>query len=223
MKNRFHAFTLVELLVVIAIVAVLAAMIFPVFEKVNAQGRTTKCSNYMRQLGTAALLYAGEHDMNLPVTVHQRRQGGKSWSITLQEYAGGKITFRCPCDENAKRAYTYVINDFLTPNPAGAPDLDLSSLIRIERPRETLLFGEASQKYANADHFHFTEYQGQRIPPEIFAEQVAVERHGGSANYLFADAHMETLSWEQAQVLLRSPGGRFVDPTAVDDHIDKHQ
>ena len=214
MKNRNQAFTLIELLVVIAIIAVLAGLLFPVIGRVSEQGRSTKCSNFMRQLGTAALLYAGEHNMSLPVTTHQRRQGGKSWSITLQEYAGGKITFRCPCDENATRAYTYLINDFLTPNPAGAPESDYSNLVRIEHPRETFLFAEASQNYTNSDHFHFSDYSGQEIPPEMFSEQVAVKRHDGNANYVFADAHVETLNWDRAQVRLKTSGDRFVDPTS---------
>ena len=221
MRNRFltfRGFTLIELLVVIAIIAVLAGLLVPVAGRVQARGRTTKCAHFMRQLGTAALLYAGENDMTLPVTAHQRKQGGKSWTLTLQEYAGGKVVFRCPADEDATRAYTYVINDFLTPNPAGAPLLDFSKLSRLERPAQTLLFLEASQNYTNADHFHFSDYSGQEIPPEAFASQVGVRRHGGSANYLFADAHMETLSWEQAQLRLRAPGSRFVDPSVQTDN-----
>ncbi len=207
------AFTLIELLVVTMIIAVLAALLVPVIGRIMAQARTTECANFMRQLGTAARLYANDHEMTLPVTVHQRRSGGKSWSLTLQEYASGKVTFRCPRDEDANRAYTYVLNDFLTPNPAGAEDLDFSKLSRLDRPAQTLLFAEAAQSYTNADHFHFADYRGQRMPARIFQDQVAVERHGGSANYVFADAHMETLSWEQVQDRLRTPGCRLVDPT----------
>ncbi len=208
------AFTLVELLVVIAIIAVLAALIMPMMSRVTQQARTRKCANFMRELGIAAIRYAGDHDMTLPVTSHQRRKGGKSWTLTLQEYAEGKVTFRCPCDEDTERAYSYVINDFLTPNPSGAPDIDFSRLLRLEKQSETLLFAEASPEYKNTDHFHFTTYRGMPIPPSELQGQVAVERHLGSANYLFADAHVETLSWKQAQVLLRQPGSRFIDPTA---------
>ncbi len=214
MKNRSYAFTLVELLVVIAIIAVLAGLLYPVLSLITAQGSSTKCASFLRDLGIAARLYASENDMTLPVTVHQRRRGGRSWSVTLQQYAGGKVAFRCPADENTTRGYTYAMNDFLTPNPAGAPDLDFSRLSRLERPRETLLFGEAAKNYTNSDHFHFSEYHGQIMPPEVFAGQVAVKRHGGNANYLFADGHLETLSWKQVKTLLSTEGNRFVDPTA---------
>jgi prepilin-type N-terminal cleavage/methylation domain-containing protein/prepilin-type processing-associated H-X9-DG protein len=209
-----RGFTLMELLVVLVIVAVLAALLVPVLGRVQAQARGTQCSNNMRQLAIAALGYANDHNMSLPVTTHQRSSGGKSWSVTLQEYAGGKIVFRCPADELKDRAYTYVINDFLTPNPAGAPNLDYSTLTKLEQPARTILFGEATQTYANTDHFHFSDYAGVSMPPEILAQQIAVERHLGSANYAFADAHLETLSWAQAQDRLRATGSIFVDPSA---------
>jgi prepilin-type processing-associated H-X9-DG protein len=80
----------------------------------------------------------------------------------------------------------------------------------------TLLFGEASLSYVNSDHFHFSDYAGTPIPPDTFKDQVGVERHSGSANYVFADGHMETLSWEAVQKLLRNVGSRFVDPTGED-------
>jgi prepilin-type N-terminal cleavage/methylation domain-containing protein/prepilin-type processing-associated H-X9-DG protein len=212
-RSRVNAFTLIELLVVLAIIVTLATLTISVVGRITAQSRTTKCANFMRQLGSAAILYAGDHEMTLPFTVHQRRQGEKSWTITLQEYANGKATFRCPDDEDKKRPYTYVINDFLTPNPAGAPELDFSRLARLERPAATFLFAEASPAYAKSDHFHFTGYQGTPLPPGVFKDQIAVERHAGSANYVFADGHMETLSWEHVRKLLATPGVRLVDPT----------
>jgi prepilin-type N-terminal cleavage/methylation domain-containing protein/prepilin-type processing-associated H-X9-DG protein len=209
-----RAFTLAELLVVLVIIAVLAALLLPALGRVQTQARATQCANNLRQLGLAALNYAGDHALTLPVTTHQRRAGGKSWSVTLQEYASGKVTFRCPADELPERTYTYVLNDFLTPNPAGAPDLDFSLLPRLGQPAQTLLFGEAAKDYANTDHFHFSDYAGHGVPAEIFADQIAVARHLGAANYVFADAHLETLTWTQAQERLARPGSLFVDPTA---------
>jgi prepilin-type N-terminal cleavage/methylation domain-containing protein/prepilin-type processing-associated H-X9-DG protein len=208
-----HAFTLIELLVVITIIAVLAGLAVAVMQRATMKGRTIKCFNNLRQLGIAALNYAGNNDMTLPATTHQRRSGIRSWSITLQEYAGGKLVFRCPEDEHKTRAYTYVMNDFLTPNPEGAPEIDFSKLTRLERQSETVLFAEASVDYNTSDHFHFSDYKGTTLPPEVFEAQVGVKRHAGAANYLFADGHVETLTWEQVRVRLAEAGSRFVDPT----------
>jgi len=212
--RRRAAFTLIELLVTIAIIAVLATLAVSAIGSVMAKSRSAKCANFMRQLGSAAMLYAADNENTLPATSHQRRQAIRPWTVTLQEYAGGKVNFRCPDDPDKKRVYTYLINDFLTPNPAGAPDLNFSRLPALERPASTFLFGEASPKYVNTDHFHFSEYRGSSMPPEKFQAQVAVEAHGDSANYVFADGHMETLTWERVQARLRLAGEKFVDPTA---------
>lgn len=126
----------------------------------------------------------------------------------------GRSFSAAPQDEQKTRAYSYVINDFLTPNPAGSPDLDFSVITKIERPSETFVFAEASQKYDEADHFHLSDYAGQIVPSKKFAEQVAVERHAASANYVFVDGHVEAVSWSQVKERLNTPGHRFADPTA---------
>ncbi len=61
-----RGFTLIELLVVIAIVAILAAILFPVFAKAREKARQTTCLNNQRQIATSILMYAQDHDELLP-------------------------------------------------------------------------------------------------------------------------------------------------------------
>lgn len=62
MANRYGGFTLIELLVVIAIITVLAAILFPVFARAQEKARVTGCLNNLKQLGTAATMYANDYD-----------------------------------------------------------------------------------------------------------------------------------------------------------------
>ncbi len=64
--KRRTGFTLIELLVVIAIIAILAAILFPVFARAREQARKTSCTSNMRQITTAMLMYAQDYDERFP-------------------------------------------------------------------------------------------------------------------------------------------------------------
>lgn len=66
MKTNRKAFTLIELLVVIAIIAILAAILFPVFARVRAKAQQTQCLSNLKQLAMAVRMYSSDYDSNLP-------------------------------------------------------------------------------------------------------------------------------------------------------------
>ena len=68
MKFRNQAFTLIELLVVIAIIAILAAILFPVFAQAREKARQTSCLSNAKQIGLASQMYAQDYDEILPET-----------------------------------------------------------------------------------------------------------------------------------------------------------
>src|SRR5215831_18373779 len=66
--NARRAFTLIELLVVIAIIAILAAILFPVFAQARASARAISCVSNTRQSATAVLMYSQDYDETIPRT-----------------------------------------------------------------------------------------------------------------------------------------------------------
>jgi prepilin-type N-terminal cleavage/methylation domain-containing protein len=68
MRNARRGFTLIELLVVIAIIAILAAILFPVFAKAREKARQTKCLSNQRQIALACMMYAQDNDETLPTS-----------------------------------------------------------------------------------------------------------------------------------------------------------
>ena len=99
MKDR-RGFTLIELLVVIAILAILAALLFPVFASARERGRQTYCANNLKQIGVAFTLYAGDWDDTYPLVGDSKSEEGFWISRNLAPYVHkrGKGVFICPSD-----------------------------------------------------------------------------------------------------------------------------
>ena len=95
-----NAFTLIELLVVIAIIAILAAILFPVFAQAREKARQTSCMSNMKQLGIAVLSYTQDYDETLPMMTHGSPWGPLLWSSSLVvgPYIKSAGVFVCPDD-----------------------------------------------------------------------------------------------------------------------------
>ena len=94
--NRKNAFTLIELLVVIAIIAILAAILFPVFAQAREKARSISCLSNMKQLGTSFMMYVQDYDETYPLGNQQ--DWNNSWPVAVQPYVKSLGVFRCPDD-----------------------------------------------------------------------------------------------------------------------------
>src|SRR5947208_3632888 len=111
-KNR-RAFTLIELLVVIAIIAILAAILFPVFAQAREKARQTSCLSNTKQLNLAALMYAQDYDemwapammaWQAPYPCCPPANGeyiGEPWWTLFYPYIKNKGLYLCPSNSQA--------------------------------------------------------------------------------------------------------------------------
>jgi len=99
---RTHGFTLIELLVVIAIIAILAAILFPVFARARENARRTSCLSNLKQLGLATMMYAQDYDETYPQ--YHCDQPGSTTRITWTQMVAPYTSTKSKSDSNAGRS-----------------------------------------------------------------------------------------------------------------------
>lgn len=112
-----RAFTLIELLVVIAIIAILAAILFPVFAQAREAARRTSCMSNMRQLGLGWLMYTQDYDSTYPLTAYLVNDSQVYWLEVIDPYikSGGVSN-----QVSQQKASVFICPNYLKP----APDQD---------------------------------------------------------------------------------------------------
>jgi type II secretory pathway pseudopilin PulG len=212
-----HGFSLVELLVAVSGVALLTGIALPAIQGGMGQARLAQDLANLRQIAQGILLYAGDHNGNLPST---SCQGEPSWIGSLRGYLGDqydrvRISALDPNGAARKSAggTSFLLNDEvdIAFDRAGnaKPGL-LSNLNRMTDPsRRLLLFPASPSKPAGEDHLHSGSMgKWHSLLAEINPDScgpVSRSRDAGSSAYLFADGHGEKL--EAKTLKTRVEGG----------------
>ena len=130
-NKKRPAFTLIELLVVIAIIAILAAILFPVFARARENARRSSCTSNLKQMGIGLIQYSQDYDEYYPVArfngdqVSQTTPYRYKWMDAIQPYIKSTQVFTCPSDTDVTigaTTYTtqYIPADQLTAKGIGA-------------------------------------------------------------------------------------------------------
>jgi len=200
-------FTLIELLVVIAIIAILAAILFPVFAKVRAQARKISCLSNAKQIGLGVMQYVQDNDETFPYSDWFNNRGctlgapgcGKFRSNGIFTYADGiypyvKSMAAYTCPNHPKDALGYGLNTFLTPvsNPSAIPGQGfnykyIATLAQVNEPANRIMIGELawSDAAGDAGPWYTTIYQDNY--------QSVSAAQNGSNNYVFCDGHAKSM------------------------------
>jgi prepilin-type N-terminal cleavage/methylation domain-containing protein/prepilin-type processing-associated H-X9-DG protein len=141
-KKNFHGFTLIELLVVIAIIAILAAILFPVFASAREKARQTTCVNNLKQYGTAMSMYLGDWDETLipgynGVIPLGSNQG---WINSMWTYNKTLELWHCP---SSNENVPYTMGGGACSYPAGTRIWGEGSAGDVKNPAAFILFAEA--------------------------------------------------------------------------------
>lgn len=207
MKRR--GFTLIELLVVIAIIAILAAILLPVFARARENARRANCQSNLKQIMMGVMQYMQDNSEMLMI---RNNGAGDWWHDTLQPYIKSSDAFTCPSAPSQRRVARnggspggYFINNcgYEWGDPARAgwgggiwhcdPPMCMSEF---PAPADTILFGDGVNGSCCAQVLGIGHSNLTAQPPYIRGnadQSDFVARHLETCNFVFLDGHVKGL------------------------------
>ncbi len=211
-------FTLIELLVVIAIIAILAAILFPVFARARENARRASCQSNLKQIGLGFIQYTQDYDETMPLGVGAYQIGGSTgpaaqWDLLIQPYIKSTQILTCPSDSasstmnlvgfgSVKRSYSEAWYLSYSPTNANANGPLGRQISAINSPSVTVMLCERINVEANAaanwgdysvlGHTDQSASSGNQNFNDMATGAVGEGRHLGTNNILFADGHVKS-------------------------------
>jgi prepilin-type N-terminal cleavage/methylation domain-containing protein/prepilin-type processing-associated H-X9-DG protein len=195
------AFTLIELLVVIAIIAILAAILFPVFAQARERARTTSCLSNCKQIGLGLRMYVDDYDGAYPFSWFSTPQYG--FDVALYPYTKNVKIFACPSNPQLPEKWagytgplygmvrSYAMNSAVSTDNQKPPILEPS----IAAPADTIMMLETTDW--NYKHTRPPDHETYITNRNDVCQHVPFTIHQGGSNYIFADTHARWARIEQ--------------------------
>lgn len=210
-------FTLIELLVVIAIIAILAAILFPVFARARENARRASCSSNLKQIGLGIMQYTQDYDEKMPTRFVDYDNsvsftaGDLGWSQTFQPYVKSLQIMQCPSDTSAPSTnpladgsatyggagyvdYTYSRAIAISSTIGTTAQFTAANLSQLEQPTLTIMVMErttsdaANTRPGNGGLYCTGTLDGQS-GREV--QNGTLKRHLDGSNFLFTDGHVK--------------------------------
>ena len=210
-----RGFTLIELLVVIAIIAILAALLFPVFTSARERARQTDCASNLHQIASALLMYAHDNDDNLPDAYYYSptSSGPVTWREHIYPlYIRSKDLFLCPSNpigwgsladywgEKAAKEMSlpWTIDPGFPISYALVEDRYFTNLSDVQSTSDTMLLTETRVPFYNV----LITYAPYGDPPD---QHGMIPQHLKVTNYAYYDGHVRALTPMQALTAMLAP------------------
>lgn len=211
---------MIELLVVIAIIAILAAILFPVFTSAKVKAYQSNCASNLKQIGISTAMYMSDSNGRFPLW-HRSGSSNAGWFDAVKEYSKCPIIARCPSDKDVYSGSTmdspdYWKNSYLdmwSTNSGCPPPCETG--VRFSKTTVFLMDGPPGGSSGNT-------WWG---PPRTWTTQGkdylrlcirAERRHGGAANVLFADWHVKLVKpTEFTSNRKNSPAGNWLNEASL--------
>jgi len=197
--RRISGFTLIELLVVIAIIAILAAILFPVFARAREKARQNSCLSNLKQISLGCHMYFQDNDEHLLNYRHELPGStGIKWQHMIEPYMKNSQIYLCPSGDRTYGSGSVATShygwnyQYLSFFPSSAV---AATLAEVTRPAETIMIGECGPGgwggvvYAPASASWKATYTDVYNRPSI---------HSGGSNYGFCDGHAKWLRDSEA-------------------------
>jgi prepilin-type N-terminal cleavage/methylation domain-containing protein/prepilin-type processing-associated H-X9-DG protein len=189
-------FTLIELLVVIAIIAILAAILFPVFARAREKALTSSCSSNLKQLTLAFLQYVQDYDECLPYAYMENATWGY-WYQTLQPYLKNTQVLQCPSDKYVSLGYGW-----------SYPHLPYRPIYAAQNPSLADIKYPAQSMWTCDSNAYAYVYCPVHYPNWSDGYCRVSDRHNGGSNVAFLDGHVKWM--RRDKILDTGPEGQLL-------------